>query len=75
MAKDRCRRTSGYLLHMIDCFKKAKEKGVPRQERMKSCAVDWKAMKPEKQIVYKEKAAQIKAECAAKGLMPTAPKA
>ena len=73
MAK-KCGKTSGYILHMVECFKKAKEKGVPRQDRMKSCAVEWKQMKPEKQIKYKEQATIIKAQCVANGMMPTAPK-
>jgi hypothetical protein len=67
MAKN-CKRTSGYILHMADCFTKAKlENIIPRSERMKSCALIWKQMRPDDKTKYKEKANVIKAACVVNG--------
>lgn len=64
-----CGRTSGYILYMADCFKKTKEENVARQDRMKTCAVRWKALDKDNQKKYKEKAIQVKAACQANGIV------
>ena len=48
---------------MTQCFIKSKEAGVPREQRMTSCAAGWKKLKPEAQIVYKQQAEKQKADC------------